>query len=167
LKTATNGTYVPSISTDYPTILYIGPSYFESFETWPNTKYSFGFNLALNGTAGIQNIQEEIPLVCKALENGRLAYWELGNEPDLYPTSAQGAKRPSTWHEQDYVYEWRNKSRLIKEGVEKACPDLGRQSPFPFIAPSFAGTANYLKPIPTWQDGLDEDKMIILNSEHK
>lgn len=115
----------------------------------------------------MQNILEEIPFVCKAMEDGRLAYYELGNEPDLYPTSAQGAKRPTTWHEQDYVYEWRNKTRLIREGITQTCPALAQQSSFPFIAPSFAGTSSWLKPIPTWQDGLDEDKMITLNSQHK
>ena len=54
LKEAINGTYNLARSADYPTTIFIGPSYFESYHTWPNTKFSHGFNLGLGGnnTAG-------------------------------------------------------------------------------------------------------------------
>ena len=163
LTVATNGTYVTSISTDYPIIVSIGPSFFDSYSTWPGVTYTHGFNLAKNGTVGWNSLLTEVPLACRALEGGRLAYWELGNEPDLYKTSAQGIVRPANWTEQDYVDEWLEKTRKMKIKMAEACPDL----PFEFIAPSFGGTDNSLNPIVTWHDGLDQDQDIALISSHK
>lgn len=151
------------LSQDYPTILTIGPSFFDSYSTWPGTTYIHGFNLAKNGTVGVNSLLATVPLACAALENGKLAYWELGNEPDLYKTSAQGIVRPANWTEQSYVDEWLNKTRMMRTIMAQSCPDL----PFDFIAPSFAGTSNSLDPIITWRDGLDHDKDISLISSHK
>ncbi|KAL1961879.1 hypothetical protein VTN77DRAFT_959 [Rasamsonia byssochlamydoides] len=166
LKTATNGTIIPSKSTDYPYILYIGPSFFESYSTWPDTKFIHGYNLAKNGSEALESLLATVPLACKALQGGKLAYWELGNEPDLYKTSAQGIVRPANWTEQDYVNEWLNKSRAIREVMAEACPEMATDAEYKYIAPSFAGINNSLKPITTWQDGLDTDHDIALNSEH-
>ena len=45
-----------------------------------------------------------MPLVCKAFElSSDFYHWPLGNEPDLYKTSAQGIVRLSWWNESDYV----------------------------------------------------------------
>jgi hypothetical protein len=79
LKEATNGTYDLSRSSDYPTTLYIGPSFFESYETFPDTRFLHGFNLALggNGLEGLTNLLETAPIACKALSNGKLSEWEL------------------------------------------------------------------------------------------
>ena len=162
LPVATVGINTQS-SQDYPTILTIGPSFFDSYSTWPGTTYIHGFNLAKNGTVGLNSLLATVPLACKALENGKLAYWELGNEPDLYKTSAQGIVRPANWTEQSYVDEWLNKTRMMRTIMAQSCPDL----PFDFIAPSFAGTSNSLDPIITWRDGLDQDKDISLISSHK
>jgi len=84
LAAATNGTYTAA-SSDYPTILYIGPSYFESYDTWPGVKFIHGFNLAKNTSEDRQLLLDYVPLVCKALEKSDgFFHWELGNEPDLY-----------------------------------------------------------------------------------
>lgn len=105
--------------------------------------------------------------MCKALSNGGFLYWELGNEPDLYKTSAQGIVRPSWWNESDYVAEWLNGTRAIRETMAKACPKLATDEAYKYIAPSFAGTGNSLNPLKTWQSGLDTDKDIALISSHK
>lgn len=115
----------------------------------------------------MDSLLEVVPLACKALENGRLAYWELGNEPDLYKTSSQGRVRPSWWNETDYVDEWVNKTRIIREKMAETCPDLASDAKYKYIAPSFAGVTNSLNPVVTWRDGLDVDHNIALNSEHK
>lgn len=162
---AANGTYTNK-SQDYPTILYIGSSYFDSYSTWPDTKYIHGFDLAKNRSVGVDSLLATVPLVCKALENGKLAYWELGNEPDLYKTSAQGVVRPSSWNEQAYVNEWLNKTRAIKAVLSKSCPNLTTDDLYKYIAPSFAGTSNSLDAIIAWRDGLDTDKDIALISSH-
>lgn len=162
LTTATNGSKTPA-SQDYPTILSIGKSFFESYQTWPNVKYSHGFNLGKNGTAGHDTLVATVPLACQALSGGKLAYWELGNEPDLFKTSAQGIVRPSSWNESDYVTEWLEGTRLIKSLVAENCPD----EPYSYMAPSFAGTHNSLDPVRTWHAGLDTDQDIALISSHK
>ncbi|KAK8907726.1 hypothetical protein QC760_003607 [Botrytis cinerea] len=162
---AVNGTINPAKATDYPTTVYFGPSFFESYNTWSDVKFSHGFNLGLgaNNSAGWQTLLDTIPLACKALEGGKLLMWEYGNEPDLFSTSAQGPVRPPTWNESTYVSQWLNGSRQIKEGVAAACPDLAS---YGFLAPSFAGVENHLDPVTTWNDGLDVDKDIELISSH-
>ncbi|KAH8691375.1 hypothetical protein BGW36DRAFT_400670 [Talaromyces proteolyticus] len=166
LEYAINGTIIPSKSEDYPYILYIGPSFFESYSTWPDTKFIHGYNLGKNGSDSLKSLLDTVPLVCKALQGGKLAYWELGNEPDLYKTSSQGIVRPANWTEQGYVDEWLSKSRKIRAALAKSCPEMAADENYKYIAPSFAGLRNSLDPVKTWEDGLDSDKNIALNSEH-
>lgn len=168
LPVATFGIVNPARSPDYPTTLYLGPSFFESYRTWPGVKFSHGFNLGLGGnnSAGWESLIKTIPYACKALEGGNLYWWEYGNEPDLYSTSSQGPVRPPTWNESTYVAQWLNGTAAIKEGIAKHCPSL-KSSTYGYLAPSFAGINNHLKPLTTWQDGLDVNKDIKLISSHK
>ena len=161
LTVATNGTYT-SKSADYPTILSIGQSFFESYATWPDVQFTHGFNLAKNDSAGYDTLIATVPLACNALSGGKLLAFELGNEPDLYKTSAQGVTRPASWTEQTYVDEWLNKTRLIQSLISSNC-----SADYGYIAPSFAGTRNNLDPVKSWQDGLYTDKDIIQISSHK
>lgn len=109
-----------------------------------------------------------MPYACEALgQDDRLNVWELGNEPDLYRTSAQGIVRPVTWTEQDYVDEWLNLTRQIKNVLQANCSKLTTASEYQYMAPSFAGTGNSLDPIRTWEDGLNDDKDIEYISSHK
>lgn len=135
--------------------------------TWPSTKFIHGFNLGKNGTEGLDSLLATVPHVCKALEGGKLAYWELGNEPDLYKTASQGIVRPSNWTEEDYVNEWLTKTRAIRRVMAKSCPGLASDANYKYIAPSFAGITNSLDPVKAWEAGLDTDNDIALNSEHK
>lgn len=167
LKTATNGTIVPARSTDYPYILFIGPSFFESYSTWPNTKFIHGFNLGKNGSAALTSLLDTVPLACHALRHGRLANWELGNEPDLYDDNGQFSFRPSNWSESEYVHEWLSKERAIKHKLANSCPEMATDAMYKYIAPSFAGIHDSLNPVKTWQNGLDSDHNIALNSMHK
>ena len=167
LNLATIGIFNPAISTDYPTTLTFGPKFFESYHTWPNTKFTHGFNLAKNSSSARHALIESVPYACKALEGGRLLDWELGNEPDLYKTSAQGGTRPPSWNEQDYVDQWLHWTRAIRAAMEKPCPTLASKENYKYYAPSFAGTDNSLNPIVTWEDGLDKDKDIAVITSHK
>jgi hypothetical protein len=169
LATATNGTINPSRSVDYPTTLFIGPSFFDSYSTWPNTKFIHGFNLGLGGndSAGWETLIETVPLACKALGKEKLLWWEYGNEPDLYSTSAQGPVRPANWSEPEYVSQWLNGTRAIKAELANACPDLLTGDSYGYYAPSFAGTNNHLKPLITWEAGLNQDEDIKIISSHK
>lgn len=164
LETAINGTFDLARSADYPTTIFIGSSYFESYNTWPDTKFSHGFNLGLGGnnSAGWETLLDTVPLACKALSNGKLLWWEYGNEPDLY-----SSVRPASWNEAEYVAQWLNGTRAIKSQLQKYCPDMVSNDTYGYMAPSFAGTTNHLKPLLTWQDGLDQDQDIKLISSHK
>ncbi len=173
-KEALIGTFNFNRSRDYPTTISIGPSYFDSYSTWPNVTFLHGFNLAKNGTVGHDTLTATVPLVCKALAgsdgtggSSKLAFWQLGNEPDLYKTSAQGPVRPSWWNETDYVNEWLNKTRIIKQIVQKSCPEVLDEGKFRFYAPSFAGTSNSLNLITTWAAGLDADGDVAFIDSHK
>ncbi len=169
LETAINGTYNFTRSKDYPTTIFIGPSYFDSYSTWPDTKFIHGFNLGLGGknSVGFETLLETVPLACKALSNGRLLWWEYGNEPDLYSTSAQGPVRPLSWNESEYVSQWLNGTNAVKSQLTKYCPDMVTNDTYGYLAPSFAGTKNHLNPLVTWRVGLDTDQDIKLISSHK
>ena len=169
LKEAINGTYNLARSPDYPTTIFIGPAYFESYHTWPNTKYSHGFNMGLGGnnSAGWDTLLETVPLACKALGGGKLLWWEYGNEPDLFSTSSQGPVRPPTWNESTYVEQWLNATRAIKSQLAKACPDMLSNKTYGYMAPSFASVSSHLKPTVTFADGLDVDEDIKQISIHK
>ena len=167
LKVATNGTYVPQISEDYPLILSFGPSFFESYQTWPNAKFVHGLNLAKNGSSDLNSLIDSIPYACKALSDNNFLFWEMGNEPDLYKTSAQGIRRPASWNETDYVKEWNQKISDVNNALKKSCGHdwvLGNQ--FKWLAPSFAGTNNSLKAVKTWGTPQDPHHYIGRFSSH-
>ncbi|KAI7593471.1 glycoside hydrolase family 79 protein, partial [Hortaea werneckii] len=166
LDVASVGIFNTNISSDYPTTLTIGPPYFESYQTWPDTKFIHGFNLGRNSTTARQALVESVPYACEALQNGKLLYWELGNEPDLYKISAQGPVRPPSWNERDYVDEWLHWTQEIREAMRKPCPRLASRKNYKYYAPSFAGASNSLDPIETWEDGLDRDKDIAVITSH-
>lgn len=163
LDTAIVGIVDPAKSPDYPTTITIGPAYFESYHTWPDTHFIHGFDLGENSTVARQGLLDSVPFACKALGDGKLAYWELGNEPDLF----RRAVRPPTWNEQAYVDEWLMWSRKIREAMKASCPELASDENYKYYAPSFAGTGgNFLDPTITWEAGLDTDKDIALISSH-
>ncbi|KAI0126520.1 glycoside hydrolase family 79 protein [Xylariales sp. AK1849] len=161
------GSINPNRSQDYPTTIEIGPAYFEAYSTWPNVKFSHGFNLGGNNDSRVlDTLRQTIPLACKALSNGNLYWWEYGNEPDLYATSSQGPVRPSDYNESDYVNEWLTGTRMIKEGLEANCPELVYNNTYGYLAPSFAGTNNHLKAPLAWSDGINIDSNIKYYSTH-
>lgn len=172
LPFALNGTFNYARSSDYPTTIFIGPSYFESYAQWPNTKFSHGFNLGLgaNDSAGWQTLLDTVPLACKALGGGKLLMWEYGNEPDLYSTSSQGPVRPPAplgWNESIYVSQWLNGTRQIKASLQEACPELLTDGSYGYMAPSLGGVGNTLKLPAIWAAGLDQDSDVKLVSTHK
>ncbi|KAI1091637.1 glycoside hydrolase family 79 protein [Rostrohypoxylon terebratum] len=162
LKVALNGTYNLTRSADYPTTIEIGPAYFESYETWPDVKFTYGFNMGGNhDNRTWETLLQTAAVACKVLNGDRLYLWEYGNEPDLF----SGAVRPSNWNESEYVAEWLNGTRAIKKVFKESCPELSEDQ-YEFLAPSFAGVSNHLDAARTWADGLDDDKDIKLFSSH-
>lgn len=172
LPYALNGTFNFARSPDYPTTIFIGPSYFESYAQWPHTKFSHGFNLGLGGnnSAGWQTLLDTVPLACKALGGGKLLMWEYGNEPDLFSTSSQGPVRPPAplgWNESIYVGQWLNGTKQIRSSLQEACPDMLANGSYGYMAPSFGGVNNTLRLPATWMAGMDNDQDVKLVSTHK
>lgn len=165
-----NGTYDPSKSKDYPTSIEYGPSWFESYAVFNNTKYIHGLNLAkaTNGSGFLRNMLTGVTISCRYFqENDRLLYWELGNEPDLYRTSAQGVVRDGSYDENKYAAEWRNMTEEVRNEVRITCKDLAEDGKFKLVAPSFAGTRNSLDPWKAWQSGVRESKRVGEFSSHQ
>ena len=116
-------------------LIYVGPSFFSSYNTFPNTRYIPGINLAINGTAGISSRKAQVELTCKSLGDSLLMF-EVGNEPDHFISYF---RRPTNWTIEQYVEEWLEASQLVLEETSRACPQISRRSPG-FFAPSFGGT---------------------------
>ncbi|KAI1774726.1 glycoside hydrolase family 79 protein [Hypoxylon cercidicola] len=166
LTIAINGTFNDSRSPDYPTTIEIGPAYFESYSTWPDVKFSHGFNLGGNhDDRQWETLLETAALACKALGKDKLYLWEYGNEPDFF-ASSQSPVRASNYNESDYVAEWLNGTRAIRSVLEETCPDLLGNDTYGYMAPSFAGTGYHLRAPRAWTDGLDNDTDIKLFSSH-
>ncbi|KAK3394236.1 hypothetical protein B0H63DRAFT_40688 [Podospora didyma] len=168
LPYALNGTFDLGRSADYPTTIFIGPSYFESYQTWNDVKFCHGFNMGLGGnrSSGWQTLLETVPLACKALGREKLYLWTYGNEPDLFSTSAQGPVRPARWDERTYVSQWLNGTRTIKTLLQEHCPELSSGDSYGYLAPSFAGVGNRLKAPAAWAQNLNVDKNIRLFATH-
>lgn len=151
-KEAFIGTIIPAISTDYPGRITIGPAFFESFQTWPGFKFTYGLNYAnlavLNSTAA------SVPYICRALKSNLLAF-EFGNEPDLFVLFR--VRNATTWTDTSYVKEWTTALPTIRNAALTACP-----TPFALYGPTFAGLARgslgnltVLDPTTSWQAGLN------------
>jgi hypothetical protein len=100
-----------------PSAVYVGPVYFEAFNNFPGSLWSFQANLANNASWGLDNTME----VCKRVMNtlkGNLIDFEIGNEVDLYPC----AVRPCGYTVNDYLQEWTRYADAISENVLKGNP---------------------------------------------
>lgn len=151
---------------DQPANLTFGPAFFESYHTWPNTTFVHGFNLKANSTADREAVIEEAKVACRSLQ-GQLLAWQLGNEPDGYSSGLGGpSARPAGWSESDYVNEWLNQTRAIRESVKSACPGLASTE---WYAPSFAASPGYsqLDQVKAWQAGIDTDHDLKVFDTHQ
>ncbi|MCJ1417931.1 hypothetical protein MMC32_004276 [Xylographa parallela] len=150
----------------------IGETFFESYGTWPDTKYTHAFSLGLAGicAAGWSSLIATVPIACKALGNGKLLWWEYGNEPDLYSNSNPGGPqqfRRGPWGDPEYVFQWQNGTRQIRETLAQACPDMATADAYGYIAPSFwLPDNNELTIGGTFSSGLNADNDVKLISFH-
>ncbi|KAK5726565.1 hypothetical protein LTR15_002450 [Elasticomyces elasticus] len=161
--------YFSAANPDYPANQTFGPAFFESYQTWPGVRFSHGFNLAENSTEARAALLDSVPYACEALR-GKLNGWELGNEPDLYPTVVNPIPpRGPDYNPVEYVTEWLNWTRAIHGHMQQACPDLATNASFKFFAPSLAGAAGLsaFTAEPVFKAGLNTDHDIGYISAHK
>lgn len=167
LTEAVNGTFDYNKSVNYPTTVYIGSSYFESFNTWPDTKFTYGFNMGLaTHPLGWASLLETVPVACKALSNGNLLWWEYGNEPDLYKVSPERVLRPKDFNQTTYLQQWRNGTAAIKAALEDACPDLASDDKYGYVGPSFAGARDF-NITDVFKQGMNDNGTIKIITHHK
>ena len=147
LPVATQSTYTDG----HPGDISIGPSFFEGYSSFPGSKFIHGFNLknATNSVTGWESLIDEAAVACKALD-GKLVWWEYGNEPDVYP-------RPSsTWNTSTYVDDWHNGTAAIQQQLSNSCPDMSSGSQYGFVGPSLLGTGG-LPPVQLFRSGLNDN----------
>lgn len=152
-------TFSPS-SPDQPSSLTIGPSWLESFKTFPTgTQYIFGLSFQ-DGTAGLdQVLLEAIPTVAEL--GSSLYAFEIGNEVNGFP----GGRRPASYTVQDYVTQWLQYAVTIENST-------GTQGKTLFQAAAFEAPENYLTSNTSWnartilQDGIAKTGLVKTISEH-
>ena len=167
LTEAVNGTFDYSKSINYPTTVYIGPSYFESYSTWPDTKFTHGLNLGLaTHPLGWASLLETVAVACKAFNNDNLLWWEYGNEPDLYKVSPERILRSKDFNQTKYLKQWKNGTTAIKEVLQESCPDLASDDKYGYVGPSFAGAAGF-NITEVFEQGLNDNGTIKAITFHK
>ncbi|MCJ1293681.1 hypothetical protein MMC34_005236 [Xylographa carneopallida] len=147
LPVATQATYIDG----HPEDISIGPSFFEGYSSFPGSKFIHGFNLknATNSATGWGSLLDEVPVACKSLD-GKLVWWEYGNEPDVYP------RPPSTWNTSSYVDDWHNGTAAIQQQLSSSCPDMSSGTQYGFVGPSLLGTGG-LPPVQLFKSGLNDN----------
>ncbi|KAM3548768.1 hypothetical protein ARSEF4850_009227 [Beauveria asiatica] len=140
LRTQINGTYDPKRSNDYPTTIYIGPSFFES--------YHIPFRACASPTASTSALVDTAPLACKALGRDRFYAYEYGNEPNKFNLGGKYRPRNTSWDAEDYH-----------------CPEL-EDKYLTFMAPSYDDRLSSLPAVEVWRLGLDESNDINTYSVH-
>ena len=104
--------FVETGANGIPSAVYVGPVYFEAFNNFPGSLWSFQANLANNATWGLNNTLEVCEQVMNTLKSSLITF-EIGNEVDLYPC----AVRPCDYDIHDYLQEWTTYADAISESV--------------------------------------------------
>lgn len=128
LEEAIYNYWPPGSTADQPKNSTIGPSFWETFNSVQGVSYIFGLNFYLNDSTWLNNLQSVVNQTLSQVPLDRIHLFELGNENDY---SAAGSFRPSWYNQQDYVYEWRNKTQDLQ------VPNATTPTSLRFYAPSF------------------------------
>ncbi|KAJ6439384.1 glycoside hydrolase family 79 [Purpureocillium lavendulum] len=119
----------------------IGPRFFDSYGAFPQgTRYSHNFNLATWNSSGFHTLEATVPLACEALR-GQLAFFEVGNEPDLYI----GSRRAQDYSVSQYVSEWTNTTARFEAYLREACPDMAGDMAVKYMFPSVSSPGSRLR----------------------
>jgi hypothetical protein len=157
LTVAYNAIYNTSVTVDQPQVVEIGDKFFESFETWPNTKFSFGFKLGtVNETENLESVIGLAEIVCKFLGNEKLFSLEYGNEPDR---GVIVGARPQGYGDEEYVREWLFGTRRIDHAMRQACPTFD-PTKVGYLGLSISTLDRALNPNKTWNLGYNSDNNV-------
>lgn len=133
-KEVINSTYAKP-GDDQPIKVTYGPGFFDAYHNLDGVEFSYGFNLAYNGSDKASRLASTAAAACKKLGPSSLRLSELGNEPDFY-TGLPNWARPPDWNMSQYVENWNTQARVAANAMKENCPgqDVG------FISPSFIWT---------------------------
>ncbi|KAJ5703660.1 hypothetical protein N7493_011585 [Penicillium malachiteum] len=141
------------LSTEYdngiPLEVYIGPTLFEGFESFPGVPWTFQVNLANNKSKALENALAEARAALSHIKENLVAF-EVGNEPDLYP----GEVRPLNYSTADYVQEWNYFADAISNQVLKGNP-YGLDYWRIFQALTFVYKGDVFSTAKAFSDGID------------
>lgn len=93
-----------------------GPALFKALGTFPaGTQFIFGLNMAYDKSDYLERITSTASAALNAL-NGNLYSFEIGNEPDLYASTAP-YRIGVNWNGSSYVTEWTTRASTIQSQV--------------------------------------------------
>ncbi|KAJ5297794.1 hypothetical protein N7508_008043 [Penicillium antarcticum] len=144
-----------------PNKVSLGPVFFEGFDNFPDTPWTFQVNLANNKADRLEHALTEARVALSHIR-GNLVAFEIGNEPDLYP----GDVRPASYTVADYVREWREYADAISEHVLKG-NRYGLDEWRIFQALTFVFHMDGFTTARAFEDGVDDDGHVKLVSWHQ
>lgn len=170
IDTAFNESYVAIAEDD---ILPFGRPFWESYTTFPRTRYIHGLNFAKSGEGFRRTLRGAMISACEALRHGPDLSWEVGNEPDMYGTNteidAQGRRRvvrSGTWEESAYVGEWKEAQRDLRRSLAVSCPERTASNAWRVVGPSFSVASGRLDAWKAWNGGLRQEAVVSEFSGH-
>jgi hypothetical protein len=100
-----------------PDLVRIGPSFFEGFDNFPNTHWSWQINMGktFGQPGGLENALEVARCVMHTVQD-RLESFEIGNEPDIFWLVGHRARNCTM---ADYIREWNHYADACIESVLK------------------------------------------------
>jgi hypothetical protein len=100
-----------------PDVVSIGPSFFEGFLNFPDTRWSWQLNMGktFGQHGGLDNSLEVARRVMHTVKD-KLESFEIGNEPDLMWIFGH---RPKNYTMADYIREWNDYADACSESVLK------------------------------------------------
>ncbi|KAJ5653703.1 hypothetical protein N7490_000706 [Penicillium lividum] len=144
-----------------PLEVYVGPTFFEGFESFPGVPWTFQVNLANNKSNALENALAEARVALSHIK-GHLVALEIGNEPDLYP----GAVRMLDYSTADYVREWTSFADAISNQVMRG-NSYGLDYWRIFQALTFVDKGDGFSTAKAFHDGIDETGHVKTVSLHQ
>ncbi|KAJ5745752.1 hypothetical protein N7520_010934 [Penicillium odoratum] len=144
-----------------PLEVYVGPTLFEGFESFPGVPWTFQVNLANNKSNALENALAEARVALSHIK-GNLVALEIGNEPDLYP----GAVRALNYSTADYLREWTYFADAISNQVMRG-NSYGLDYWRIFQALTFADKGDGFSTAEAFHDGIDETGHVKTVSLHQ
>lgn len=132
----------------------MGPTFFESFTTFKDTKFIVVLNMEKSVTSDdwFDNMLDFVATACDSFSSSNFLAWGYGNEPNLYSYG---------WDSANYTEHWLEAERAIKDVLADNCPSLASDDLFSFLTPSVSTVASDHVYIPAiLEAGINDDETV-------